>query len=621
MQGRVDHQRAQRAFIALWGLALLAKVIVAARLPLFVDEAFYWQEAQYPAWAYSDLPGMSAWLAWLGTAVGGDTLLGVRWPFLLLGALVPWWVVRIGMLVGRARDAWLAGCLAILLPLSGTLGILGLPDVPLALATLLCLEAGVRLVRMVDLRAVLLLALGLVLGGLSHYRFAAVIGVGFVVLLWLPAGRRALRDPRVWLGIAAGALAWVPLLAWNLANGDAGLRFQLVDRHPWAPHGDGWWFVPVQLAVVTPLLAVALALAARDQLAPATATPRRYLAACGAAIALGFFVLGWFADRDRVSFHWPLPAWLALLPLVPALLQRWSPHWRRATWAVAAAGGVLAIGGYGAVSLPSVRAALADGKAYPANFAGWDALATATRGTLEAMPRGTQVVADHFKIGSQLGFALRDRAITVLDHPLNHHHGRAPQLRLWGLEADALPRGPLLVVAGPSDLRPRDQLGRWHALCARLGPLPPPRVVQVDHGRQRFLLFALPQGARPGGACVAPAMGYIDAPGAGDTVGRTFEVSGWAIKDGAGIARVEVLLDGVVVARATYGLPNPGVAAFWSRERAGGSTDPNHPHVGFRARVSLPDATPPGRHWLGLRLRGRDGSVEDWGPEQPVEVL
>lgn len=116
-------------------------------------------------------------------------------------------------------------------------------------------------------------------------------------------------------------------------------------------------------------------------------------------------------------------------------------------------------------------------------------------------------------------------------------------------------------------------------------------------------------------------MGYIDAPGDGATVGRTFEVSGWAIKDGIGVEAVEVVLDGRVVARAEYGLPNPGVAGYWARVRAGGSTDPNHPDVGFRARVSLPEATPKGRHWLGLRLRGRDGSVEEWGPEVPIEVL
>ena len=49
--------RARRWFIAVWVLLLLVKLAVAARLPLFVDEAFYWQEGQHLAWAYSDLPG------------------------------------------------------------------------------------------------------------------------------------------------------------------------------------------------------------------------------------------------------------------------------------------------------------------------------------------------------------------------------------------------------------------------------------------------------------------------------------------------------------------------------------------------------------------------------------
>ena len=45
---------------------LVVKAAVAARLPLFVDEAFYWQEGRHLAAAYSDLPGMTAWLARLG---------------------------------------------------------------------------------------------------------------------------------------------------------------------------------------------------------------------------------------------------------------------------------------------------------------------------------------------------------------------------------------------------------------------------------------------------------------------------------------------------------------------------------------------------------------------------
>ena len=57
---------ARRAFLALWVVVSLLKLVVAIQLPLFVDEAFYWQEGQHPGWAYSDLPGLTAWLIRIG---------------------------------------------------------------------------------------------------------------------------------------------------------------------------------------------------------------------------------------------------------------------------------------------------------------------------------------------------------------------------------------------------------------------------------------------------------------------------------------------------------------------------------------------------------------------------
>ncbi|MBW8811252.1 MAG: glycosyltransferase family 39 protein, partial [Lysobacter sp.] len=109
-----------------------------------------------------------------------------------------------------------------------------------------------------------------------------------------------------------------------------------------------------------------------------------------------------------------------------------------------------------------------------------------------------------------------------------------------------------------------------------------------------------------------------DAPVAGTKVGRAFEVSGWAFKDGVGLVRVEIMLDGRVVAQADYGSERPGVREYWTLPDGRHSSDPQHPKVGFNAKIAL-DAEPPGRHWLGLRLHGRDGSVEDWA-EQPIEV-
>ncbi len=618
-EGEVGRERPERmrlVFWLLWGAIAMAKVLIAARLPLFVDEAFYWQEGQHLAAAYSDLPGLTAWLTRLGVELGGHHPLALRAPFLLIAALVPLLVVRIAAREFGALQGWVAGCFALLLPLAGTLGLLALPDAAMALATLLCIDAGARLLREVSAGAALQLALGLALGALSHYRFIAVIGVGFVALLLLADGRRVLRDMRVLTAVAFGASAWAPLVAWNLDNADAGLRFQLVDRHPWAFHADGLWFIAIQALLVTPLLFAALALAAwkggrtREPVA-------RYFALLGGLLVLGFFLLGFFADTERVSFHWPLPGYLALLLLLPMVLARW-PRWLRAmTWTLAALGLMSVLGYYVAVSLPSVRSRTAAEKWYPSNFAGWDELAAAVRAQHRAMPAGTRIIADDFKLGAELGFALGDADIEVLDHPLNHKHGRAPQLRLWGLQT---PRpvmrsgAPALLVVGATEVSYKHQLRRYHDLCAMVGPLPPPRVLNIDHGRQRFLLFAL-DGPRQG-ECTTPAMAWVDAPVSDARVGRTFDVTGWAFKDGVGLARAEILLDGHVVAQAEYGRDYPGLQSQWK-----GSNDPQHPRVGFGASVDLRlhPGVRSGRHWLGLRLHGRDGSVEDWS-EQRIEI-
>ena len=608
--------RLRLAFWVLWGVVAVAKLLIAARLPLFVDEAFYWQEGQHLAAAYSDLPALTAWLARLGVELGGNHPLALRAPFLLIAAAVPVLVVRIAAReFGEARG-WVAGGFALLLPLAGSLGLLALPDAAMALATLLCIDAGARLLRRVTAASALELALGLAIGALSHYRFIAVIGVGFIALLVLADGRRALRDIRVLTAVAFGASAWAPLVAWNFDNADAGLRFQLVDRHPWAFHADGLWFIAIQALMVTPLLFAALALAGWQggrSRQPVT----RYFALLGGLLVLGFFVLGFFADTERVSFHWPLPGYLALLVLLPLVLERW-PRWLRGlTWALAALGLVSTLGYYIAVSVPEVRVRAAASKWYPSNFAGWDELADAVRAQRQAMPAGTRIVADDFKLGAELGFALGDADIAVLDHPLNHKHGRAPQLQLWGLQTPgraAWGDAPVLLVVGATEVSYKDLLGRYHDLCAMVGPLPSPRVLSIDHGSQRFLLFAL-DGPRQG-ACTTPAMAWVDAPVGGARVGRVFGVTGWAFKDGVGLAGAEILLNGRVVAKADYGRGHPGLQSRWTQ-----SNDPQHPRVGFDARVDLHQlpGIAPGRHWLGLRLHGRDGSVEDWS-EQPIEV-
>jgi hypothetical protein len=169
----------------------------------------------------------------------------------------------------------------------------------------------------------------------------------------------------------------------------------------------------------------------------------------------------------------------------------------------------------------------------------------------------------------------------------------------------------MLLVLSPSDQRYRDLLARYHTLCEQVGPLPAPRVVSSDHGFQRFLLFRLPV-QRAQGPCVTPAMAWLDAPSNGEVVSGTLAIKGWAFKDGVGLARIEMRVDGRPIGDARYG------RAFDIRQTWPDSTDPQHPAVGFDASLDTTTLAP-GRHWLGLRLHGRDGSVEEW-QEQPFEV-
>ena len=91
--------------------------------------------------------GLNRVVTRLGTVIGGQHVLALRAPFLLLAALLPWLTTHIaGRWFGEAVG-WRAGSLFLLMPLAGSLGILALPDVPMAFATVLCLDAGARLLR------------------------------------------------------------------------------------------------------------------------------------------------------------------------------------------------------------------------------------------------------------------------------------------------------------------------------------------------------------------------------------------------------------------------------------------------------------------------------------------
>jgi 4-amino-4-deoxy-L-arabinose transferase-like glycosyltransferase len=611
----------------LWAALLALKLVLAATLELFGDEAFYIWESRHLAAAYSDLPALTAWLIAAGRMVFGDHVLGVRMPFLMLAALLPFLVLRLGRRWVGEADAWRAALLTLALPLCAGLGVLALPDVPFLVLSLLALDAFDRALDQRRLLPWLEAGLWVALGLNTHFRFLLPVAAALLVLLFTVRGRAAWRGWGLWLACLLAALGLLPQLLFHLETAGVALGFQFIERHPWRFQWQGLMHVPLQALVTTPLLYIGLLWALwalwRDR---QSALPRGLVLAFAGLPILVYAVAALVADNTRTHFHWPLVGYLPLLPLLPSWWRRLTAAWpgllRRLLLGLglglAAAGGALALGYLALAARSPWTVALAGHKAFPSNLTGWREAAESAWHHLESPELArADLLADNFMIGAQLEFELGGVwPVYVLDHPRNHHHGRAAQLALWRRDEVAWRQHGsqrALLVVEDTAVSLRERPAWYHELCDRLGNMRLLGERSLFAGRRRFLYFQVEQGdAAAAGHCQFPALAYIDL--SQDPVAsrdEPFTVSGWAIQDGAGIRSVKILLDGEVIAEASYGLPFAGVLAQWPF-----STDPNHPDVGFAAEVDLSQRLP-GRHRLGLRLTGLDGSVRDF----PEEIL
>lgn len=601
---------------AVYLIALLlfaVRSLLAWYLPLLGDEAFYWQESQHLALSYSDLPPLTAWLIAIGTGVAGNTPIGVRWPFLILGTLpflqLWFWALRRGMDSAQARQvAWFA----LFLPLLAVNGVLALPDVPL---TVLMLQAFITLDRAADsMRWRDWLGLGLVLGLalLAHWRAGMLFAAGLVWMSCSGRGRHARRSVKLWSALGLAALLFAPVLLFNADHDWTALRFQLLERNPWQFQLSGFWIIPEQILVLTPALAGVLAAVfvmawrGRDQnawdlLLPAT------------SIALLYVLLGLFADNQRTRMHWPLPAYLPCLLMVPAVLHRWAQAsalrriCARLALPLSVLGALCALSLLAAAASTSTRAQSMAAHVIGDSFRGWDGLAEvlAIQRRQQALPN--RIIADNFLLGSQLDFALQGQiGVHVLEHPRNRKHGRQTQLSIWSRDQHALIQGDwatawLFVEVSSRPIA--DQMTALRALCSQFSSVHwIDEVIEPDSNLRILVAHVGSLSAPDQGDCEIPVLARMDYPGPEQIVAANspMEISGWALADRVGVDRVSVWFDGQQLGVATLGQPAEHAQRAWPDSR-----DPNQPLNGFRFTIPA-SLMAPGPHQLHVQVRSQD---------------
>jgi 4-amino-4-deoxy-L-arabinose transferase-like glycosyltransferase len=205
------------------------RIVYACLIDLRTDEAYYWTWSKEHVLSFLDHPPMIAWFIRFGTAIFGDTNLGVRFAGILSMLVTQ---LLLADLVRRVTNDVRAVVIAILMPEAalyyGLLMAKVAPDValiPFAVATAWAL---VRLAESNDPRWWLAAGLFAGLSLLSKFTVVMMLPAVAAFMLVPDWRRRWLLSSYPWCAALIAIVVFSPVLIWNAQHDWASFRFQLV---------------------------------------------------------------------------------------------------------------------------------------------------------------------------------------------------------------------------------------------------------------------------------------------------------------------------------------------------------------------------------------------------------
>ena len=322
--------------IRIIAVSTALRFVVAALLPLGVDESYAAVVSRRLSLSWFDHPPAVFWIAHAAASLSGESPIALRWPFVLLFALTCWMLFLLTTRLFTARAGLWAIVAAQLIPVfSLSAGSWVLPDGPLLCASV---AAALALSFAVSVSADAAdsgassskwwpwLAVGLALGcaGLSKYH-AVLLGVGVALFMLSDStARRWITCPQPYVGLLIAIACVIPVFVWNAQHDWISFRFQAGRA---AGHGNPltallqniagqagyilpWFWVPMIV-----LLARGLRAGPRDR--------ATWFCCCLGALPIVVFTLASLGGRAGLP-HWPAPGFFMLLPLLGAAIARWE---------------------------------------------------------------------------------------------------------------------------------------------------------------------------------------------------------------------------------------------------------------------------------------------------------
>jgi len=313
--GVITRIRWHLAALGLFGLVFLLRLLYLPHLPLIPDEMYYWVYTQHLALSYLDHPPLTAWLIALSTQMFGDTVFGVRAmlvPLVLLGA---WYFYKYGAQMG-GRTVGLLTMLALVgLPFFFLSGLVMTPDAPMIVAWAASLYYLKLLLLDNDPRAFWGLGIAMGIGLLAKYTIALLALGGLVFMAMDPQARRYFAKPDLYLAIFISFVIFSPVIVWNAQNDWASFGFQFSRRLVENPDFSSHLIILWAFLLLSPVFSIAawyLFFPATKQVS-SDKRKRRFVLTMTAVPLLFFAIYGAFSVT---KFHWTIPAWIAMIPLV-----------------------------------------------------------------------------------------------------------------------------------------------------------------------------------------------------------------------------------------------------------------------------------------------------------------
>ncbi|TPQ35143.1 glycosyltransferase [Bradyrhizobium guangdongense] len=298
--------------VAVIAAMTLLRIVYAGVVELRTDEAYYWTWSKESVLSFLDHPPMIAWFIRFGTAIFGDTTLGVRF-----GGIFAMLVTQLLLadIVRRVTHDMRAIVFAVLMPEAalyyGLLMSKVSPDIAMIPFAVAMIWSLVLMAQTGDGRWWLLAGL---FAGLSLLaKFTAIMFAPAVLAFALvPDWRwRWLRSPYPYLAAVIAIVLFSPVLIWNAQHDWATFRFQLVRAtanydFSWRTLGD---YIGLQFGLVgfvmLPVVLSGLTLTAwrgyrkREPVAILLST----------AVLVPFLYFLWKSFTLRVGDTWPMFMW------------------------------------------------------------------------------------------------------------------------------------------------------------------------------------------------------------------------------------------------------------------------------------------------------------------------